>query len=405
MSTRGLVPSVLAFALCLARPAWAASPTERLQGLFGSATAILATVDPMGRLDEPRRAIRELVDQVFDYEEAAELVLGPAWQARTPEQRTEFVRLFADFLERGFVAMIGSKASVSSGVSVQYVGESVDGQSAGVSTTVLTVSGGEMPVDYSMVEGQGRWLVRDVIIEGVSLIANYRAQFARVIRASSYAALIAKMRGDTDDAPRDRKWVVTVETTPVAPTPLVPHLASSAVVAPPPLVIAAPPPPGRPPPGPADAPPVTIPPPPVAVAAPPVAAVPVPTRTPTSSEQAPLAVAVSVEEPPIAIAPSPPLAPAERKPLARASVIAITSYWVQVGAFKTAEAAARVAAELRRAGLAAWNGALTTLPGNAEPTLVRVRVGPFASRADAQAKLHELITRGYTPFIATDVQH
>src|SRR5215467_10871776 len=119
--------------------------------------------------------------------------------------------------------------------------------------------------------------VRDVIIEGVSLIANYRAQFARVIRASSYAALIAKMRGDTDDAPRDRKWVVTVETTPVAPTPLVPHLASSAVVAPPPLAIAAPPAPVAPPPVTVAAPPVTITPPPVAVAAPPVAALPVPT--------------------------------------------------------------------------------------------------------------------------------
>ena len=107
----------------------------------------------------------------------------------------------------------------------------------------------------------------------------------------------------------------------------------------------------------------------------------------------------------MAIAPSPHLAPAERKPPARASVMAITSYWVQVGAFKTAEAAARVAAELRRAGLAAWNGVPTTLPGNSEPALVRVRVGPFASRADAQAKLHELITHGYTPFIATDVRH
>src|SRR5215475_759619 len=241
MSTRGLVPSVLAFALCLASPAWAASPTETLQGFFGSANAILATVDPMRSLDEPRRAIRELVDQVFDYEEAAELVLGPAWQARTPEQRTEFVRLFADFLERGFVAMIGSKASVSSGVSVQYVGESVDGQSAVVSTTVLTRSGGEMPVDYSMIRGEGRWLVRDVIIEGVSLIANYRAQFARVIRASSYAALIAKMRGDTDDAPRERRWVVTVETTPIAPAPQVPHLLASAPATPLPVAVVVPP--------------------------------------------------------------------------------------------------------------------------------------------------------------------
>jgi cell division protein FtsN len=81
-------------------------------------------------------------------------------------------------------------------------------------------------------------------------------------------------------------------------------------------------------------------------------------------------------------------------------VIATTTYWVQVGAFKTVSAATRVAAELGRAGLAAWNGALTMPPGKSEPELIRVRVGPYASRADAQSKLHELVTRGYTPFIA-----
>ena len=81
-------------------------------------------------------------------------------------------------------------------------------------------------------------------------------------------------------------------------------------------------------------------------------------------------------------------------------MVVATSYWVQVGAFKTVDAATRVAAELRRAGLTAWNGAFTTQPGQPEPGLVRVRVGPFASRADAQSKLHELMTRGYTPFIA-----
>jgi cell division protein FtsN len=80
--------------------------------------------------------------------------------------------------------------------------------------------------------------------------------------------------------------------------------------------------------------------------------------------------------------------------------MAATTYWVQVGAFKTMSAATRVAAELRRAGLAAWNGAPTAPPGKSEPELVRVRVGPYTSRADAQSKLHELVTRGYTPFIA-----
>jgi DedD protein len=183
------------------------------------------------------------------------------------------------------------------------------------------------------------------------------------------------MRGDSDEAPREPRWVVTVETTPVAPAPQVPHLLASAPATPLPM----------------------------AVIAPPVA--PAPVSKPPTPASPPKTVVVSAEEAPVAVAPPPPPAVARNEPRARASVLAITSYWVQVGAFKTAEAAARVTAELRRAGHTAWNGALTTLSGSSEPALVRVRVGPFTSRADAQAKLHELVTRGYTPFIATDVHH
>jgi phospholipid transport system substrate-binding protein len=381
-------PFVLAAALCVAAsPAQAAAPTETLQGFFGSANAILQTVDAMRSLDEPRRAIRQLVDQVFDYQEAAELVLGPVWETRTPDQRTEFVRLFADFLERGFVAMIGSKASVSSGVSVQYLGETIDGQSATVSTTVLTRSGGEMPVAYSMIQGNGRWLVRDVVIEGVSLIANYRAQFARVIRTSSYGALIAKMRGDTEDsAPRERRYVVTVETTPVAPVPVSALPLSST-----PLALSV------------GAPSVVLVPagPPLPLTSPSAARPPLPAPSAVAGSPA---VAVEGARAISASPSGPALTPVSAEAPARRSVVATAHYWVQVGAFKTADAAARVAAELRRAGLTAWHGVLTTLPGQSEPALVKVRVGPFASRADAQLKLHELVTRGYSPFIATDAR-
>jgi len=341
MSNGRLILPVMALALCVASPAGAASPTETLQTFFASANSILKTADPGQGLEEPRRAIRRLVDQVFDYQEAAELVLGPVWQTRTPAQQGEFVRLFADFLERGFVAMIGSKASVADGVSVQYLGESVDGQSATVSTTLLTRSGTDLPVDYSMLQWDGRWMVRDVVIEGVSLIANYRAQFTRVIRTSSYAALISRMRGDATDPPQpERRLVVTAQLIPVAP----------ATPAPTPIVATVPPSP--------------------------------------------------VEQPITAPAPPPVSAPAATQPTARASVVATISYWVQVGAFKTADAAARVAEQLRRAGITAFNSPPTPLPGHSDTALARVRVGPFASRADAQSKLHELVGRGYTPFIA-----
>jgi len=331
----------MALALCVVSPARAAAPTETLQAFFASANTILQSVDPTQGLDEPRRAIRRLVDQVFDYQEAAELVLGPVWQTRTPAEQGEFVRLFADFLERGFVAMIGSKASVASGVSVQYRGESIESRSATVSTTMLTRSGSDLPVDYSMLQWDGRWMVRDVVIEGVSLIANYRAQFTRVIRTSSYAALIARMRGDAaEPSPPERSLVVTARLVPVEP----------AAPASAPTVTAAPPPP--------------------------------------------------VEQPIVASAPPPVAISIATQPPARASMMATVSYWVQVGAFKTADAAARVAEQLRRAGITAFNGPLAPLPGQSDTALARVRVGPFANRADAQMKLHELVGRGYTPFIA-----
>jgi phospholipid transport system substrate-binding protein len=378
MSIRRLILPAMALALLAAPRADAASPTETLKSFFASANTILQSADPMQGLEAPRRGIRELVDQVFDYQEAAELVLGPVWQPRTPAERTEFVQLFADFLERGFVAMIGSKASVAAGVSVQYLSEFIDGESATVTTSVLTRNGGDLPVEYSMLRWGDRWMVRDVVIEGVSLIANYRAQFFRVIRASSYAGLIARMRGDGDESsPRERKFVMTVETVPVPPVPISAVPIGRAPVAP--IQTMAP----------------------IQTVDPILAAASLTASRLPSVEPAPVASPPPPVAPPPPPVPAPPAAPAPAAAPStlRSSLMAATTYWVQVGAFKTVSAATRVAAELRRAGLAAWNGDLT-LPGKSEPELVRVRVGPYTSRADAQSKLHELVTRGYTPFIA-----
>jgi len=101
-----------------------------------------------------------------DEAEAAALALGPVWKARTPEERVEFVGLFADILERNFVAMAGARINATGGLHVDYVGESAAGDTATVSTTILTRNGTELPVDYSMLRRDGRWVVCDVIILG-----------------------------------------------------------------------------------------------------------------------------------------------------------------------------------------------------------------------------------------------
>ena len=183
----------LTLALVNARPACASSPTATLEAFFGRANTILASVDPERGLGEPRQAIRDLVNEVFEFRGAGALVLGSVWLSRAPDDQDEFVRLFASVLERGFVAAISSKASLAGGVRIQYLGESVAGDSATVATTILTRTGSALPVDYWLVRRGERWKVQDVVIDGVSLLANYRAQFRRVLAVHPYTELVARM--------------------------------------------------------------------------------------------------------------------------------------------------------------------------------------------------------------------
>ena len=171
-----------------------------MEVFFERANAIMRTVDPMRGLDEPRQAVRELVNDVIEFRAASALALGPVWNSRPPEDRDDFVGLFSSVLEKGFVAAIVTNASVSGGVRIQFLGEAIVDDSASVSTTLLSRTGNQLPVDYRLVRHGDRWKVQDVIVDGVSLIANYRAQFNRVLRDYSYAELIAKMRGEALEA-------------------------------------------------------------------------------------------------------------------------------------------------------------------------------------------------------------
>ena len=200
----------VALGLGCAQPALAGSPTATLVSFFDQANAVVRTVDPTRDLEEPRQAIRDLVNEVIEARAASALALGATWNSRMPEDQDEFVRLFSSVLERGFVAAIVSQANMTGGVKVQYLGESIDGDSASVATTLLSRNGTELPVDYWLVRRGERWKVQDVAIDGVSLIANYRAQFSRVLRDYSYSELVAKMRGEAATVPESQAGAIWV---------------------------------------------------------------------------------------------------------------------------------------------------------------------------------------------------
>jgi phospholipid transport system substrate-binding protein len=173
--------------------AWAGPPTEALK--VGADRVVKVLTDPElkgpARIAERRKALRDVTDPIFDWTEMARRALGRHWQHRTDAEREEFVRLFHDLLERNYVSRIESYR----GERIVFTGEAIDGDQATVRSKLLAVESRELAIDYRMLRRPDqRWVVYDILIEGVSLVANYRSQFDQVIRTASYEQLVAKLK-------------------------------------------------------------------------------------------------------------------------------------------------------------------------------------------------------------------
>lgn len=168
--------------------ALAGPPTDQVRRYIDHVQRILE--DVALRHDDKRVAVRKVAEQVFDLTEMAKRALGRHWQARTPAQQDEFVVLFADLLERTYIA----KLDHYGGEQLQFTGEAIDGPYAVVRGKIITRQGAEIPIEARLLQRADRWLIYDVVIESVSLVGNYRSQFDRIIRSASYEELIRRLK-------------------------------------------------------------------------------------------------------------------------------------------------------------------------------------------------------------------
>ena len=201
MSTtmRGIIALTAAASLSLltGSPAWA-GPTDQLREYTDQVIKVLD--DPALARGDRRAAVRKIAHEAFDVTETARRVLARHWQARTPAERDEFTQLFADLLERTYIARLDEYG----GERIRYVGESIDGELATVRARIVTRAGIEVPVESRMVRRGERWLIYDVLIENVSLVANYRSQFDRIVRSSSYEELVRRLKQKRDEFLNDQ---------------------------------------------------------------------------------------------------------------------------------------------------------------------------------------------------------
>ena len=178
--------------LAAASPASTGTPTEVIRVAIEQVVRVAEDAD-LGRpaaAEQRRLEIRRIAENLFDFQEMARRSLARHWTERTAEQREEFVRLFTDLLERVYFGKLENYSADR----MVYVGETVDGDYATVRSKILTGRKGELPIEYRLHLVGSRWAVYDVLIDGMSFVSTYRAQFNRVIQTSSYDDLVQKLR-------------------------------------------------------------------------------------------------------------------------------------------------------------------------------------------------------------------
>jgi phospholipid transport system substrate-binding protein len=171
--------------------------TDHLKGAIDRVIKTLEDPNLKGETKsaERRLAVRKIANDIFDWGEIARRSLARHWQPLSEQQRTEFVGLFSELLERSYI----SKIELYGGEKILYTNERLDGDYGTVATKIITKNGTEVPVDYKMFKRGERWLVYDVNIEGVSLVSNYRTQFNKIIQTASYNELVNKLKTKQDE--------------------------------------------------------------------------------------------------------------------------------------------------------------------------------------------------------------
>jgi len=155
---------------------------------------VLTIVNNKALQPQERHAqIRQAVLQRFGFEEMAQRSMGQHWRTLTPQQRQEFVELFTDLLERSYINRIANYKAGPQGI--RYPKEDITGDHAVVHTEITSERDPQpAKVDYHLLYKDGDWKAYDIVIEGVSLVNNYRTQFNTIILKDSYAGLVKQMR-------------------------------------------------------------------------------------------------------------------------------------------------------------------------------------------------------------------
>ena len=175
--------------LCLVQGVvYAEAPMEQLRETIQQ---VMLTVNGAETRSDPelRERLRDTLMPRFDWFEMAKQALGKHWSA-VPSRQHEFVAVFAEFLGNSYVGKIGSYKDEK----IVFVHESIEKNLAQVDTKIIPSKGDPTSVNYRLHRVEGEWKIYDVVVEDISVVANYRSQFNRVLANGSFDDLIQRLK-------------------------------------------------------------------------------------------------------------------------------------------------------------------------------------------------------------------
>jgi phospholipid transport system substrate-binding protein len=195
-----ILPWMLASFLLIGAHALAAnSPLELVQSGTDRALQIIrgAHSGTAPSIRERRAEILQIVDEYFDFGEMAKRALGRPWKDQPAQKQQEFVDLFKQLLFNNYVGRVENYTGTNE--RVVYDEQKVEGDYALVKTRVLDYKNTNVQLDYRLRLMSGQWKVYDVVVEGVSLVDNYRGQFNSILANKPFDSLLGQLREKVAD--------------------------------------------------------------------------------------------------------------------------------------------------------------------------------------------------------------
>ncbi|PNU20789.1 toluene tolerance protein [Geothermobacter hydrogeniphilus] len=187
MTVRHLYLLALLFSLVWPVTAGASTPKQDISGTVDNILVVLRNHELSA--EQRREQLSNLIRQRFEFTVMSRSTLGKNWRKASTEQRQEFMKLFSDLLEATYLGRIESYTNEQ----VLYGEEKVRGKKALVKTLIKTKTV-EIPIDYKLVRKENSWFVYDVVIEGVSLVRNFRSSYNSIVAREGFDGLFGKMR-------------------------------------------------------------------------------------------------------------------------------------------------------------------------------------------------------------------